>query len=321
MNPFQSGSLRLFRFSGIQVYLHWSWLLVAVYQISTRPRSYSSMLWNVAEYLALFGIVLLHEFGHAFASRQVGGQSREILLWPFGGIAFVRVPPRPGAELWSIAAGPLVNVVLWPLLALAFLALAGFEAWRVLFHPGVFFRFAAQLPDAIQFIGTVFFINFFVLLFNVLPIYPMDGGQILRSLLWFGFGRVRSLQIATIIGFVGIGLLGVRAVLTGSVYSGLMALFLAQQCFLGWKHAQALRVQMAAPRHVGFSCPTCHEPPPGGPMWLCGQCRHPFDPFSTQGVCPHCAALQAATPCPYCGAAAPLGAWGRGAAAGATIDV
>lgn len=73
------------------------------------------MGWNIAEYLALFGIVLLHEFGHALACRQVGGKAERVVLWPLGGIALVQPPPRPGALLWSIAAGPLVNLVLVPL--------------------------------------------------------------------------------------------------------------------------------------------------------------------------------------------------------------
>ena len=70
------------------------------------------------EYLALFVIVLLHEFGHALACRQVGGQADQIVLWPLGGVAYVAPPPRPGATLWSIAAGPLVNVVLVPVLTI-----------------------------------------------------------------------------------------------------------------------------------------------------------------------------------------------------------
>ena len=68
------------------------------------------------ECLALFVIVLLHEFGHALACRQVGGQANQIVLWPLGGVAYVAPPPRPGPTLWSIAAGPLVNVALTPVL-------------------------------------------------------------------------------------------------------------------------------------------------------------------------------------------------------------
>src|SRR5437879_12395684 len=110
----RQGSIRLFRFSGIDVFLHWSWFVVAAYEINGRTRRYSSLTWNVLEYLALFLIVTLHEFGHSLACRQVGGQANQIVLWPLGGVAYVNPPQRPGATLWSIVAGPLVHVALLP---------------------------------------------------------------------------------------------------------------------------------------------------------------------------------------------------------------
>src|ERR1700682_92882 len=113
----RQGSIRLFRFSEIDVFLHWSWFLLAFYEINARKGMYSSIGWNVAEYLALFLIVTLHEFGHSLACRQVGGQANQIVLWPLGGVAYVNPPQRPGATLWSIAAGPLVDVVLVPILS------------------------------------------------------------------------------------------------------------------------------------------------------------------------------------------------------------
>src|ERR1700686_518724 len=116
------GSIHLFRINGIDVYLNWTWFLVALFEIEARKGRYSSVVWNVIEYLALFAIVLTHEFGHALACRQVGGTANRIMLWPFGGVAYVDPPPRPGATLWSIAAGPLVNVALLPILFAIFLS-------------------------------------------------------------------------------------------------------------------------------------------------------------------------------------------------------
>src|SRR5690348_4152997 len=112
MSFLQQGAIRLFRVAGITVYLHWSWFFMALYVFSARRGMYSSEAWNIGEYLLLFGTVLLHEFGHALACRQVGGHANRITLWPLGGVAFVSPPQRPGATLWTIAAGPLVNVVL-----------------------------------------------------------------------------------------------------------------------------------------------------------------------------------------------------------------
>src|SRR5438128_9233235 len=89
--------IRLFRLFGIDVWLHLTWIFVAIYEIQARSKRYSSLAWNIAEYLTLFLIVLTHEFGHALACKSVGGEANRIMLWPFGGVAFVNPPQRPGA--------------------------------------------------------------------------------------------------------------------------------------------------------------------------------------------------------------------------------
>src|SRR5438045_3772951 len=108
------GALLSFLLAGIRVYLHFTWFIVAALEVTRFAHRYQNPIWAALEYCALFGIVLLHEFGHALACRQTGGRADRILLWPLGGVALVSPPPRPGALLWSIAAGPLVNVVLLP---------------------------------------------------------------------------------------------------------------------------------------------------------------------------------------------------------------
>ena len=114
--PTQGGSIRLFKVAGIEVFLHWSWFLVAIYEVQVWRSMFSSPLWALLLYIGLFVLVTMHEFGHALACRQVGGQANRIVLWPLGGIAFVSPPPRAGAMLWSIAAGPMVNLLLVPIL-------------------------------------------------------------------------------------------------------------------------------------------------------------------------------------------------------------
>src|SRR5213595_519731 len=144
----RTGLIRLFRFAGIDFYLHFTWFLVAAIFMTDYMRRYQSPIWGVLEYISLFVIVLIHEFGHALACRQVGGQANEIVLWPLGGIAFVNPPPRPGALLWSIAAGPLVNVVLVPFTFAAFV-LARMQG-------------LAQInPDADHFVLAVLIMNLF----------------------------------------------------------------------------------------------------------------------------------------------------------------
>src|ERR1035438_1942844 len=154
------GAIHLFRLAGVDLYLHWSWFLVAFYEIQRGGR-YTSLVWSVLEYLSLFLIVLMHEFGHAMACRQVGGTANHILLWPFGGVAYVNPPQRPGATLWSIAAGPLVNVVLAPVLYAAAMA-AHSLGW------------ADTMPNAAHFLWAVFVIDVALLVFNIMPHLPLD---------------------------------------------------------------------------------------------------------------------------------------------------
>ncbi|MEO6971361.1 MAG: site-2 protease family protein, partial [Chthoniobacterales bacterium] len=203
--PTSGGSIRLFRIAGIDVFLHWSWFLVAVYMVQQWSSMFSSPAWAVLLYLGLFVLVTMHEFGHALACRQVGGQANRIVLWPLGGIAFVNPPQRAGAMLWSIAAGPLVNVLLVPILTYAKHAAAS-AGWT------------ETNPDAYLVVLWLWRINLGLLLFNLLPVYPLDGGQILRSVLWFPLGQIRSLFIATGVGFVGGGALALFAFYQKSIW-------------------------------------------------------------------------------------------------------
>lgn len=223
----QGAGIKLFRFAGIQVYLHFSWFIVAAYQLTSRAHSYSSPIWALYEYIALFAMVLLHEFGHALACRQTGGMADRIILWPLGGIAFVNPPRRPGAMLWSIAAGPLVNVALVPVLE-ATLWFARHAGWYY------------EAPNAYQLIRIIRYMNLTLLIFNMLPVYPLDGGQIFRSLLWFPLGEIRSLQIASVVGLAGGAGLAALALFWQSIWVGFMAFFLLSRALAGWQQAKML---------------------------------------------------------------------------------
>jgi Zn-dependent protease len=286
------GSIHLFRIKGIDVYLNWTWFLVALFEIQARKGRYSSVVWNVIEYLALFAIVLTHEFGHALACRSVGGTADKIMLWPLGGVAYVSPPQRPGATLWSIAAGPLVNVALVPVLWLA-ASLQG----------------QTSMPDLQTLLWEVFKINLYLLIFNILPIYPLDGGQILRSLLWFPLGRARSLLIASVFGFLGVAGFVLLALWEQSVWLGLIAAYAGMNCWTGFKTARALRSLEKIPRRQGFACPSCRSAPPIGPIWRCNKCDTKFDTFETGGVCPQCSARFEKTACLDCHQQAPVAEW------------
>jgi Zn-dependent protease len=292
----RKGAIHLFRIAGIDIYLHWSWFVIALIEVEYLRSRYSSLLWCVLEYLALFLIVLLHEFGHAFACRQVGGRADTILLWPLGGVAYVDPPQRPGAMLWSLAAGPLVNVVLLlPLGGAYLLAGAGGST-----DPS---------SDFNVWLYSVLWIDIGLLIFNILPIYPLDGGQILRSLLWFVFGRGRSLQIATFIGFIGAGCFVCYALFSRSVWLLAVSAYMLLNCWNGWKVARILIRQEKLPRREGFACPNCGAKPPLGPHWRCAQCQKTFDTFESGAVCPWCSAQFPNTMCMDCQQARPMRDW------------
>ena len=296
MLPTRQGSLHLFRVAGINVYLHWSWFIVAMIEIANRRGSYGSLTFNALEYLALFVIVLLHECGHALACRSVGGRADEVVLCPLGGVAYVAPPQRPGATLWSIAAGPLVNVVL----VFVFFGLGVLVGATGL---------AATAPDLVRFLRAVSFVNFGLLIFNLLPIYPLDGGQIVRSLLWFAIGRARSLMVASIIGFIGVAAMFLAAWWWQSIWFGILALFILANCWRGLMHARTLARAAKLPRRDGFRCPSCETAPPVGTWWVCARCRTAFDTFSTQAVCPNCGAQFETTRCLDCGETHPIAEW------------
>jgi Zn-dependent protease len=296
VTPTRQGSFHLFRFAGIDVFLHWSWFVIAIYEFNNRAGSYSSPAWCVVEYLTLFGIVLLHEFGHALACRSVGGRADQIVLWPLGGVAYVAPPQRPGPVLWSIAAGPLVNVVLAPILT-ALVLILGLGLGQ------------SASSDAGRYLQTICYVNYALLVFNLLPIYPLDGGQILRALLWFLVGRARSLMVATVIGFIGVAGLIAVAVFGGSVWLIILCVFILLNCWGGLLQARMLARAAKLPRRGGYACPDCHQPPVRGLFWRCARCLKPFDTFETAAVCPHCGAEYPVTQCLDCGAAHPLNQW------------
>jgi Zn-dependent protease len=296
MPSFSNGSIRLGRIAGVEIYLHWFWFLVAIYEIQGGSRRYSSVSWAIAEYLALFLIVLTHEFGHALACRQAGGVANRILLWPLGGVAYVDPPQRPGAMLWSIAAGPLVNVALFPIF---------YGAWQIGRSQG----WAATMPDALTFAADLMWIDGILFAFNMLPIYPLDGGKILRSLLWFPLGRAKSLMVSVVLGMIGIVGFFVLALVMHSVWNIMLCVYLLFSCWGGLQEARVLLRREKMPRRAGFACPSCKAAPPLGALWKCGKCEQPFDTFQSRGTCPNCAAQYPTTMCGDCRRQFPMQEW------------
>ncbi len=183
-----SQGLPLGRWFNIRVVLH-SWFIIYAAWIlfsSQNPKSDGFFL------AVLFGIVLLHEFGHALACRTVGGTADLIVLTPFGGLAFCNPPPRPWPQLITTACGPLVNALLIPLCWLGLMFVVPLLPEGSLAGPVVFSLFESGLV-----------INGALLAFNLLPIYPLDGGRLFQEILWFFIGYPRSLLVSGMMGTCG----------------------------------------------------------------------------------------------------------------------
>ena len=306
------GSLRLFRVAGVDVYLHWSWFLIAIYvMVMERPAEsdYALPIWKAAEYVALFALILLHEFGHALACRSVGGSADRIVLWPLGGIAYVSPPPRPGAFLWSIVGGPLVNLVLVvPLFGLVLLS-----------HT---LNWGETMPDLARFLFVLNAVNLGLLVLNLLPVYPLDGGQILHALLWYPLGRWQSLRVVGALGmflggglfvsgafaFLALGAVGNNGAALGGMVA-VIALFVAMRSFVAYQQAGAGLALLALPRHESCACPACKVAPPKGPFWVCEHCDTRFDLFAGRGRCSACGAWYLAPACVHCHQKAHIDRW------------
>ncbi len=187
-------SFQLARVAGIDVRIHLTFLLLPAYfaMVAYGRGGASAAIGAVAYTLLVFLCVLLHEFGHALAARRYGIRTADITLWPIGGVARLeRMPDKPLQELVVALAGPAVNVVIALVLALA-LGLSG-----------AFFRDPGLDPDAMQLWNlptSLLVANIVLVLFNLIPAFPMDGGRVLRALLATRLTYARATQIAATVG-------------------------------------------------------------------------------------------------------------------------
>lgn len=185
-------SFRLGRMLGVDVYVHFTFLLLLGFigvAHGLAGRSVDAALTGVLFFAGIFLCVLLHEFGHALAARRYGIKTKDITLLPIGGLArLARIPEKPLQELVVALAGPAVNVVIAAGLAVG-LWLGGY--WQTLS--------SLSLTGGNLF-ERLLLANVFLVGFNLIPAFPMDGGRVLRSLLAMRFGAVRATRVAAAIG-------------------------------------------------------------------------------------------------------------------------
>lgn len=185
-------STRIGTFAGIGVYVHTTFLMLIAWVAFAHwqtEHSVSAAVGGVAFVLALFACVVLHEFGHALTARRFGIKTRDITLLPIGGLARLeRMPDDPKQELWVALAGPAVNVVI---------AVGLFVVLQV---TGTFAPISTISMTGGSFLERLMMVNVFLVGFNMLPAFPMDGGRVLRALLAIRLDYTRATQLAASIG-------------------------------------------------------------------------------------------------------------------------
>lgn len=181
-------SLRLGRFFGIDLFLHFTFLIfIAWIWYVTRQQG----LIFVTFFLSAFACVVLHEYGHALTARRFGIPTRDITLLPIGGVARLeRIPSEPRQELLVAIAGPAVNLVIAAVL-LGVCSLAGINPLR---------RVDDVLVGRADFIVTLMWWNLVMIVFNMLPAFPMDGGRVLRAVLAMRMDYAKATRWAANVG-------------------------------------------------------------------------------------------------------------------------
>jgi Zn-dependent protease/predicted transcriptional regulator len=225
-------SLKLGRLWGVDVYLHYTFLVfLALVGLDSRLQTgrWGSAVAGVSMFLGVFVCVLLHEYGHAMAARRYGVATRDITLLPMGGVARLdRIPDAPLQQLVIALAGPLVNVVI-----------AG--------GLGLGLHLSEEMPVSIRelesagFFPRLLLINAGLVVFNLLPAFPMDGGRVLRALLALWIDPTRATRISAVVGRVMAVLFIGAAFLMSSPMLGIIGVFV-------WMEAggEAISMEMRA---------------------------------------------------------------------------
>ncbi len=203
----------LYRAWGIEVRLHLFFLIWIIAElISSIPARNIGFPYTALGIASLFAIVLLHEYGHCFWCRKVGGEADRIMLWPLGGLAHCRPPHNWRAELITVLGGPAVHLMLWPVFAAALWAIVGTSQistalWFNPLAPGETLALLRTRQNEhsylLVWVWWLHYVNMIMFVFNMcVPMYPMDAGRTLQCILWRRMGYERSRLIAVRVGLV-----------------------------------------------------------------------------------------------------------------------
>ena len=206
-------NLNLGRISGINIIVHWTFFILIgwiVFDEVNRGGTAKSVLFNVTVTMAVFLCVILHELGHAVMAKRFHIKTEKITLLPIGGMAsFEKLPESPKHELLIVIAGPLVNLVI-AILLYFIVPVQDFVKLNINETLEVLMRYNVQ-----SFLFFLFMVNVGLVLFNIIPAFPMDGGRILRALLAMKVGRAKATRMASSLGLI----LAVIFFLVGLLYN------------------------------------------------------------------------------------------------------
>lgn len=230
------GSFKLFNWLGIPVFLHWTFGLIflyILYHAQSEGLGTNETIWLTGLFMALFLCVLLHEFGHAIAARKYGVKTRDIVLMPIGGVARLeKMPEKPIQEFVVAIAGPAVNVVIATLLFTVMNFVVEDDLWE-LFNYAIRTDIGDEiitesgyfLSPVLHFAIKLAFTNVALVVFNMIPAFPMDGGRVFRALLSMWLGRPRATNIAAWVGQLIAMLLVATGLWTGDFMLSILGLF------------------------------------------------------------------------------------------------
>jgi len=209
---------------GIRIRVHITLLLFMAFELLAGVQ-HNAVSW-VAQWLFVGWVsILLHEFGHCFAARKVGGRADDILLWPLGGLAYCEAPRRPWPEFLVAAGGPAVTLVLY-LVSAALLkfdvSLSILSGWHTSSN---------GWTSPLAWLTLINRVNLVLFLFNMWPMFPMDMGRILRCALWTRMGYARASAATATVGMVAAVALALYALLVQAYLLVAIAVWGYIQCF------------------------------------------------------------------------------------------